>query len=181
MGQERLALKYRYGLGGLPKDAAAAARLLSLAADQGAGAVLYRLGEMLEEGGGGVERDAGRAVELYRLVLLKHKKAYYAQYCEAGLGRLGAGRGSDEEAARLEAARLARLDAARRGGRTPAGLVALAVAGGPEWDRLAAELVAAGREAGLESGLEITFLENDAAAVDLEARAEPACCACALS
>ena len=137
MGQGRLALFYRYGLGGLPK--VAAARLYSLAADQGDGAAMCYLGEMLEEGWGGVERDAGRAVELYQLALLKLEKSGLTfQDAMAGLQRLGAVAASDGEAARL-----ARVDAARRGGRTPARLVAVAVAGGPDWDRLAQELAAA--------------------------------------
>ena len=139
-----------------------AARLYSLAADQGDGFALYSLGEMLEKGEG-VEKDAGRAVELYRLALLKLpgissdglnflQRTYVTnnKKCVEGLRRLGVERGTDREAARLEAARLARLDAARRGGRTPALRMSLAIAGGPKWDRLAAELASAGRDAGLE-------------------------------
>jgi TPR repeat protein len=54
MGQRALALFHRHGWGGLRKDAVAAARLYSLAADQGDGISLLRLGDMLDEGVDGV-------------------------------------------------------------------------------------------------------------------------------
>jgi hypothetical protein len=105
------------------------------------------LGGMLETGQGGVARDAGRAVELYRLALatMLGKNGPVYQRCVEGLGRLGADGGSGAERARLERARLARYDAARRGGggRTPKQLADLAIAGGPAWDRLEEELAAA--------------------------------------
>jgi TPR repeat protein len=134
-----LALKYKCGCEGLPKDEAAAARLYSLAVDQGDLEATQCLGEMLETGEGAVERDVGRAVELYRLGL----GSEYQEECLSGLKRLRAGRGSDKVRLGLLFARHSRLDAARRSGRTHAQLVALAITGGPEWDRLSAELASA--------------------------------------
>ncbi len=140
--QGRLALFYphRSRTGGLPRDAAAAARLSSLAADQGDNFALCQLGKLLEEGKNGVDRDAGRAVECYRLCILwSHPASKEHKESLAGLKRLKAEKLSDVMEVRLEAMRLARLDATRRGG-TPAQLVALAIAGGPAWDRLTAEI-----------------------------------------
>jgi TPR repeat protein len=142
IAQGRLALfnLRRSRAGGLPRDAAAAARLGSLAADQGDNFALCQLGRLLEEGEDGVERDAGRAVECYRLCVVRsHPSSKEHKESLEGLQRLGAKRLSDVGEVRLEAVRLSRLDAARRGG-TPAQLVALAIAGGPEWDRLAAKI-----------------------------------------
>ncbi len=112
------------------------------------------LGEMLETGEGGVARDAVRAVVLYRLALTTIAQGTKAREdCVWGLSRLGAGKGSGAELARLERARLARYDAARcgGGGRTPKQLVALAIAGGPEWDRLASAVAAAATAAAGDS------------------------------
>jgi hypothetical protein len=115
-GLERLAVLYRCGSGGLPRDEAAAARLYGLAADMGEYVAMADLGGMLETGQGGVARDAGRAVELYRLALATKlgKNGPVYQRCVEGLGRLGADGGSGAALARLERARLARYDAARR-------------------------------------------------------------------
>jgi TPR repeat protein len=149
-GLSRLAMSYRYGDGGLPRDPAAAARLRSLAADQGDGCAMHKLGVALEEGADGVARDTARAARMFSRAL----RTAYADEGRAGLARLGAAPPAPAEAARLEAGRLARLDAARRGGRAAAQLVAVAVAGGPEWDGLAAEADAAEAAAARESDAE---------------------------
>ncbi len=99
---------------------------------------------MFAKGRGGVARDTVRAVELLRL----------SGFNEDLLSELGADKGSPEELARLERVRLARYDKARRGGggRTPAQLVSIALAGGAEWDRLANELAAAAAQCDSDDG-----------------------------
>ena len=152
---------HELGRGGLASDAAAAVRLYRQAADGGSSRGRFCLALALRRGDGGLQRDAAAAARMYSLA-------------EDGLGSWIAGDGRAAvrcaadllgvwtwerqgtvwpvEAARREAVRIARLGASRRGGgRTPAEQVALAVAGGPEWEIFTAAVAAAGDEAGRDS------------------------------
>jgi TPR repeat protein len=148
---------HELGRGGLAPDAAAAARLYRQAADAGSARGRFCLALALRRGDGGLPRDAAAAARMYSLAedglgswLAAGGRP--AVWCAADL--LGVwtwerqGAVWPAEAARREAARIARLGAARRGGApAPAEQVAMAVAGGPAWDSFAAAIAAAGDEA----------------------------------
>ena len=153
---------HELGRGGLAPDAAAAARLYRQAADAGSARGRFCLALALRRGDGGLRRDAAAAARMYSLAedglgswLAAGGRS--AVWCAADL--LGVwtwerqGAVWPAEAARREAARIARLGAARRGGApAPAEQVAMAVAGGPAWDSFAAAVAAAGDEARRETG-----------------------------
>jgi hypothetical protein len=149
------------GRGGLVPDAAAAVRLYRQAADAGSARGRFCLALALRHGDGGLPRDPAAAARVYSLAedglgLWLAGGGRPAVWCAADL--LGVwtwerqGAVWPAEAERREAARIARLGAARRGGApAPAEQVALAVAGGPAWESFAAGLAAAGDEAGREA------------------------------
>jgi hypothetical protein len=99
--QYNLAVNYRDGLGGLPKDDREAARLLKLAADQGYASAQFSLGAFYVSGRGGLPKDDREAARLFKLAAdqgyakAQNSLGVYYQDGRGGLPK------NDQEAVRL--------------------------------------------------------------------------------